>query len=219
MARAAQAPSDFLPHRPRLRGLLHEVAFFIALIGTAALIALAHRPQALLGASVYGASLSTLFGVSALYHRGHWSPRVRRWLRRLDHSAIFVLIAGTWTPLCLMIDRGRSLALSVAWGGATLGVLQAVFCPRARTWLVAAGAVLLGWASVPFLRQIAQVAGTTGTALLVTGGVIYTLGAIVYALRRPDPAPSVFGYHEVFHALVVIAAACHFAVVALITHQ
>jgi hemolysin III len=189
------------------------------LIGTAVLIALAHGPHALLGASVYGASPSTLFGLSALYHRGHWSPRVRRWLRRLDHSAIFVLIAGTWTPLCLMIDRGRSLVLSVAWGGATLGVLQAVFCPRARTWLVAAGAVLLGWASVPFRRQIAQVAGTTGTALLVAGGVIHTLGAIVYALRRPDPAPFVFGYHEVFHALVVIAAACHFAVVALITHQ
>lgn len=205
--------------KPVLRGRLHEIAFFLALIGAAALVERARGPHALLGAGVYGASLSALLGASALYHCGDWSPRADAWLRRLDHSAIFVLIAGTWTPLSLAIERGRGAALSIAWGGAALGIAQAVFFPRAATWLVACGAVALGWASVPFLGQIAQAAGGQGIVLLVAGGLVYTAGAAVYSLRRPDPAPAIFGYHEVFHALVLVAAACHFAVVAQITHR
>src|SRR6266702_3727232 len=160
--------------KPLLRGVSHEIAAFAAALGGFALVRAAPSARAAAGAAVYVATLTTLFAVSAVYHRPTWKPRARALLRRFDHSAIFLLIAGTYTPFCLLLGgRAGLLLLAAAWSGAALGVAQ-----------------------------------------LFAGGLAYTAGAIVYAMRRPDPAPRVFGYHEVFHALVIAAAVCHYAVVA-----
>ena len=201
------------PGKPLLRGVSHELAAGVALGGWILLALVAAPGRARLAANVYGASLVALFVVSALYHRPHWRPRARLLMRRLDHSAIFLLIAGTYTPFCLLLppQTGERL-LAVVWGGATAGVLQSVLWVRAPKPLVAAVYVLLGWVIVPVLPSLRTALGPGAIALLATGGAAYTLGAVVYATRRPDPFPRVFGYHEVFHALVVAAAACHFAV-------
>lgn len=200
--------------KPLLRGVSHEVAAFVALAGIAALARAAPSPRALAAALTYGASLALLFGASALYHRPSWAPAPRRWMRRVDHSAIFLLIAGTYTPFCALLGGTTGLALlAVVWGGALLGILRSVLWVGAPKAVSAALYVLLGWVMLPVLPDLRATAGAGGVALLLAGGLAYTAGAIVYATRRPDPAPRVFGYHEVFHALVVVAAACHFAVV------
>jgi hemolysin III len=201
--------------KPLLRGVSHEIAAGVALAAWIALVALAPSSRSLAAASVYGASLFALFAVSALYHRPTWPPRARLWLRRLDHSAIFLLIAGTYTPFCLVLGgpRGDTL-LAVAWGGATLGILQSVLWVRAPKPLVAVAYVLLGWVILPVMPALAARLGPGSVALLAAGGITYSLGAVVYAARRPDPFPRVFGYHEVFHALVVVAAGLHLAVAA-----
>jgi hemolysin III len=195
--------------------VFHEVAAFAALAGWAGL-ADAAAPEARAAIHVYGASLFALFAVSALYHRPTWSPRARAWMRRLDHSAIFLLIAGTYTPIGPLLGaRGTSL-VAVVWIGAGLGVLQSILWVRAPKPLVALLYVGLGWAVLPVIPALRSTLGAGSLALLGGGGVAYTAGAVVYATRRPDPFPRVFGYHEVFHALVVVAAACHFAVVAAV---
>jgi hemolysin III len=203
------------PEKPLLRGVSHEIAAGVALAAWVGLALLAAPGRPRLAANVYGASLLTLFLVSALYHRPRWGPRARLLMRRLDHSAIFFLIAGTYTPFCLLLPpaTGERL-LAIVWGGAALGVVRAVAWPRAPKALAAALYVLLGWVVVPVLPALRAALGWGSIALLAGGGAAYTLGAVVYATRRPDPAPRVFGYHEVFHALVVAAAACHFAVAA-----
>ncbi len=197
--------------KPLLRGVSHQVAFFVALAGAAALLLLARDRTALTGAAIYGASLATLFGVSALYHRRNWAPAPRTLMRKLDHSAIFVLIAGTFTPFCLALGaHGRALGLSLVWGGALLGIGQSLFWVHAPKWVVAVACVGLAWSMTPLL---ARAADARGLALLLGGGLLYSVGAAIYALKRPDPAPAVFGYHEVFHALVIAGSACHYAAV------
>jgi hemolysin III len=164
---------------------------------------------------VYGATLFALFAVSAVYHRPTWSPRARAWMRRLDHAAIFLLVAGTYTPLCLLLGGGRGMALlAFVWTGAAFGILQAVLFVGAPKPLVVVIYVALGWAVIPVIPALRTVLGTESLLLLAAGGVVYSLGAVVYAVRRPDPYPRVFGYHEVFHAMVIVAAALHFAVAA-----
>jgi hemolysin III len=203
------------PEKPLLRGVSHEIAAGVALAGWIVLAAVAAPGRARLAANVYGASLLTLFLVSALYHRLSWRPTARLLMRRLDHSAIFLLIAGTYTPFCLLLPPATGHALlAVVWGGAAAGVLRALVWPRAPKAFSAVIYVLLGWVIVPVLPSLRATLGTGGLALLLAGGVMYTVGAAVYATRRPDPFPRVFGYHEVFHALVIAAAACHFAVAA-----
>jgi hemolysin III len=204
------APGDLAAPKPLLRGVSHQIAFFVALAGCGALSFLAQGHRAALAAGIYGASLATLFGVSALYHRRHWEPAQRQWMRRLDHSAIFLLIAGTFTPFCLKLQSGRAAALALVWGGCGLGILQSLFWVRAPKPLVAAAAVALSWGMTPILMRSA---GPQGLALLIAGGVLYSFGAAAYALKRPDPAPAVFGYHEIFHAFVIAGSACHFAAV------
>jgi hemolysin III len=205
--------SPAAPEKPLLRGVSHEIAAAVALLGWAAIAALAAPGRAQVAAHVYGASLFTLFLVSALYHRGRWAPRARGVMRRLDHSAIFLLIAGTYTPFCLLLPGGAgSLLLLVVWGCAAAGILQSIVWARAPKPLVAAVYVLFGWIVVPVLPALRGALGSGAIALLAAGGGTYTVGALVYATRRPDPFPRVFGYHEVFHALVIAAAACHFAV-------
>jgi hemolysin III len=200
--------------KPLLRGVSHEIAAFVAAPASLALFAGAKSSSARWGAATYGASLFTLFLVSTIFHRPTWSPRVRSWLARLDGSAIFLLIAGTYTPICLLLGgaEGRAL-LSIAWLGAALGMVLTVAWPLAPKPLMAIIYVLLGWVFAPAAAALRAAMGGRAVLFLIVGGLVYTAGALVYALRRPDPFPRVFGYHEIFHLLVIGGAVCHFFVV------
>jgi len=205
-----------VPFKPLLRGVSHEVGFFLALIAGVGLVAMASGPVAKVGCAIYALSLATLLGVSALYHRPTWSDRARARMRRLDHSAIFVLIAGTYTPLALTLpsDTARTM-LSVAWVGAIIGVARALFWINAPKWVVAVLALTMGWLALLYLPTVGKVAGAPVLWWMAAGGVLYSLGALAYAFRKPDPWPRVFGYHEVFHALVLAAAVCHFVAIVI----
>lgn len=197
--------------KPLLRGVFHEAGFFIAVIAGALLVLAASGTAARLGCAVYGLSLSTLLGISALYHRVNWSAQARQRMRRLDHSAIFVLIAGTYTPLALALEpEAEQRMLTVAWAGALLGVGRALLWVKAPKWLVAALALGMGWLAVMYAMPLQRAAGTAVVVWMGIGGVLYSLGALIYAVKRPDPWPRVLGYHEVFHALVIAAAVAHY---------
>jgi hemolysin III len=202
--------------RPRLRGVIHQWSFLVALAAGAVLVVLAPAGRATAACAVYAAALAGLLGTSALYHRVSWRPQVRAWLRRLDHSMIFVLIAGTYTPFALLVLEGslRVVVLAGVWGGALAGIVLTLVWIGSPRWLTAAAYVALGWFSLIAVPQIVDRAGLGALALLAAGGVAYTAGAVVYARRRPDPRPATFGYHEIFHVLVVVAAAAHFVAVA-----
>jgi hemolysin III len=203
------------PIKPRLRGVSHAYAFFVSLACGVALILFASDGRARLAATIYAAAVSALFGTSALYHTVTWRPRARRWMRRLDHSMIFVLIAGTYTPVALLALKGSlaSTILIVVWAGAAGGVIFKLLWIDAPKWLFAAVYLALGWVSALVFGQLPATIGWLGVAGLAAGGLLYSAGAVVYASGRPDPLPRVFGYHEVFHALVIAAAALHYAVI------
>jgi hemolysin III len=202
--------------KPRLRGVSHEYAFFVSVGCGVALILAASNGRARLAATIYAVAVSALLGTSALYHRVTWRPAARRWMRRLDHSMIFVLIAGTYTPVALLALHGglAEAILIVLWAGALGGVVFKLLWIDAPKWLFAAVYLALGFVTAAIVGELPAAIGWLGLAGLVTGGLLYTLGAIVYATQRPDPAPKVFGYHEVFHALVLAAASLHYAVIA-----
>jgi hemolysin III len=202
--------------KPHLRGVLHRYAFFVSLLTGVALIRVAPDTRAVFAATVYAFSLSALFGVSALYHGVTWSVPVRRWMRRLDHSMIFLLIAGTYTPFGLLVLSGplAVVVLAVVWSGAVVGMGLNMIWIDAPRWFNAIVYSALGWVAIVAFGELASHLGVTGTGLLVLGGILYSAGAAVYALRRPNPAPAVFGYHEVFHALVIAAATAHYVAVA-----
>lgn len=202
--------------KPRLRGVLHQYAFFVALVLGAVLVTAAPGGRERVAAAIYAVSVAGLLGTSALYHRRDWTVRARMWMRRLDHSMIFVLIAGTYTPFALLVLHGglAKAILIVVWAGAALGTVLNLVWVRAPKPVTAAVYLALGWVVVAAMPQMAREIGAVGVGLLAFGGVLYTVGAVVYALRKPNPVPGVFGYHEVFHALVVVAAAAHFAAVA-----
>lgn len=211
-ATAARSPAQ---RRPLLRGKLHEAGFWMSLVAGPVLVGFAPSGTGRIAVAVYALTLSGLLGVSALYHRVTWQPAQRAVMRRLDHAMIFLLIAGTYTPIALVLPPARGLALLlVIWVGALAGVGFQVAWPTAPRMLQAAVYVVLGWTAVAVLPDLARALGAGGLALIVAGGVLYSLGAVVYARRRPDPVPAVFGYHEVFHALVLAAALCHFAALA-----
>jgi hemolysin III len=204
-------------NKPRLRGVSHQWAFFVSVALGAALVVAAPSGQPRLAAAIYALSVATLFGTSALYHRITWvSQTARRWMRRLDHSMIFFLIAGTYTPFALLVLDGdlATVILIVVWAGALAGVLMKLVWIDAPKALVAVTYVMLGWVAVAAFPTMIERLGVTASTLVAVGGLLYTLGALVYAFQRPDPAPSVFGYHEVFHALVILAAALQYAVIA-----
>jgi hemolysin III len=209
--------SDVVRAKPRLRGVSHQWAFFVALVAGAVLVVLAPPGRGTLAATIYAISVVAMFGASALYHRVDWkSVGARRWMRRLDHSMIYVLIAGTYTPFALLVLHGglaRAILITV-WSGAALGIALKMMWPDTPKWLTAAVYVALGWVAVAAFPQLAGELGVGGIALIAGGGVLYTAGAIVYALRRPDPAPAVFGYHEIFHVLVIAAAVLQYVAVA-----
>ena len=204
------------PVKPRLRGVLHEYAFFVSLACGLALILAASDGRARIAAAIYAAALSGLLGTSALYHRVTWRPKARRWMRRLDHSMIFVLIAGTYTPVALIALKGElaSTILIVLWLGALGGVIFKLFWIDAPKWLLAAIYVVLGLVTAAVFGELPASIGWLGVAGLASGGLLYVIGAVVYASGRPNPWPKVFGYHEVFHTLVIAAAALHYAVIA-----
>jgi hemolysin III len=204
--------------KPRLRGVSHELAFFAALGAGAVLVALA-PPGARVAAAVYGVSLATMLGVSALYHRPTWPPGPRVWMRRLDHAAIFVLVAGTYTPFALLLGERGPTVLALACGGALLGILQSLFWVQAPRPLVVCLYVALGWAVAVFWPALHAALGVPALSALVLGGVLHSIGAVVYAARKPDPSPAVFGYHEIFHAFVIAAAVCHFGVVVAVVRS
>jgi hemolysin III len=199
--------------KPLLRGVSHQIACVVALLVGGWLVVWAPTSRGSTAAAIYGASLTTLFGVSALYHRPTWPPAQRAWLRRVDHSAIFILIAGTYTPFCLLLPPEQRRLLWVVWSGAALGVVQSIAWVRAPKVLVAVLYLLLGWCVVPFFHSMREVMTRPEITLMAVGGAAYSAGAVVYALRRPNPWPTVFGYHEIFHALTIVAAACHFRAV------
>jgi hemolysin III len=203
--------------RPRLRGVFHQYAFAAAVAAGTVLVLRAPTPTASIAAAVYAASVCGLFGVSALYHRITWTASVRRRLRQLDHAMIFLLIAGTYTPVGLLVLEGplAVVVLGVVWSGAVVGVALHLGWRHAPSWVGVVVYVALGWVAVVAVPQLIQHLGGAGTALLLGGGLAYTAGAVVYARRRPSPVPAVFGYHEVFHLLVVLGVAAHFAAVTL----
>lgn len=203
--------------RPAFRGVLHQIGFFVSVVAGSALLAFAPTPRAWVGVAIYAASLSALLGTSAVYHRGTWSVPTRRWIGRLDHSMINVLIAGTFTPFGLVVVSGdlAGILLWTMWTGASVGIAVNLLWFDAPRWLSATLYVVLGWVAAAAAPQVVEHAGWTVGVLLVVGGVLYSVGALVYARRRPDPVPASFGYHEVFHTLVLAGAALHFGAVAL----
>jgi hemolysin III len=206
--------------KPLLRGHFHQAGFFFALGACVMLISESHGLRAQLAMTVYSLSLVGMFGISALYHRPNWNPRGRVWMKRLDHAAIFVLIAGTGTPLALlgMPEESGIHFLLILWTVAALGVIQSLFWVRAPKWLSAIFYVIMGWLALPYLPEFRQALQPGSVPCLLIGGLIYTLGAVVYAVRKPNPWPKVFGYHEIFHFLTIIAAAFHFVAIARLSH-
>jgi hemolysin III len=202
--------------KPLLRGVSHQYAFFAAVVLAVVLVAAAPHDRARVALSVFGVCLAMMFGVSALYHRIDWQPAARRRMRRLDHAAIYLLIAGTYTPFGLLVLHGTlaMVLLAVVWIGAAVAIALKLAWTDGPKWVAASLGISLGWVGALAGPQMVDAVGWSGFGLLLLGGVFYTCGALVYALRRPDPVPHVFGYHELFHALVIVAAACKYAVIA-----
>lgn len=210
-------PDSPVPARqkPLLRGVSHQLAFYVALVAGGALTALAPAGRPTLAAAVYSTCLAGMLGISAAYHRPTWNPVQRQRMRRLDHAGIYLQIAGTYTPICMLAvpaPAGDRL-LGLVWAGALLGIVKSVLWVHAPKPLSALLYVLLGWAVVAEWSAVRAGIHDRGVTLLLVGGVLYTLGAVIYARKGPDPWPTVFGYHEIFHVLVILAAACHYAVV------
>lgn len=206
--------------KPGMRGWLHAGAFPVVLVGGIVLVALSGSIRAGVACSVFAMSAMLLFGTSAVYHRGNWGPRGEAVLRRLDHANIFLIIAGTCTPLAVvLLPSGQQLVLlSMVWAGALAGTAFRVLWIGAPRWLYTPCYIALGWVPVFYMADFARTGGATVVALIVTGGLLYTLGGIVYGLKRPNPSPRWFGFHEVFHTLTIAAFAAHYTAITLAVH-
>ncbi len=215
MSGSTAIAEQHLPARPRLRGVLHEAGFFAACAVGGVLVSVVDGRR-LVGAAAFAASAAAMLGASALYHRVNWGPRARLWMRRVDHAGIYLLIAGTYTAVGLLGLQGslQRVVLGVVWGGAGAAILTKLCWVAAPKWLSVVTAVALGWVGIIAMPQLLRTTGPAAVALLAAGGLAYTVGALVYARRRPDPAPAVFGYHEVFHALTLVALSCQYVAIA-----
>jgi hemolysin III len=202
--------------RPVLRGVLHELAFSVSLVVGTLLIVGADGELRHTVAAVFAGSVAYCFGASALYHRVSWKPRLRSWMRRVDHAGVYLLIAGTYTPVGLLVlaHTWRVVVLAVVWAGSAAAIMLRFVWAQAPKWLSVLIGITLGWMIVAALPQLAAHLNPAALVLLGVGGLAYTAGAIIYVRRRPDPAPAVFGYHELFHTLTVLAAACQYVAIA-----
>jgi hemolysin III len=203
--------------KPLLRGWIHAGTFPLVLAAGVVLVALAPNGRSRIGAIIFATTAALLFGTSAVYHRGNWSESVRGLLKRMDHSNIFLIIAGTYTPFALLLlppNQTRSLLL-IAWIGAIGGVLFRVFWVGAPRWLYTPIYVALGWVAVFYLKPLYEAGGAAVVVLIAIGGLLYTLGAVVYGIKRPNPSPRWFGFHEIFHVLTVAAFVVHYIAVSM----
>ncbi|MGH3368817.1 MAG: PAQR family membrane homeostasis protein TrhA [Nocardioidaceae bacterium] len=207
--------------KPRLRGWLHAATAPLTLAAGVVLIALSPNAATRIGSAIFAASALVLFTVSAIYHRGTWSPRVWAFLRRFDHANIFLLIAGSYTPFTLLLleGRDRTVLLTLVWVGAALGVLFRIFWTDAPRWLYVPIYVAVGWAAVFYFGDFVRNGGTAVVALIAVGGGLYTIGGIVYGVQRPNPSPAWFGFHEVFHTLTILAFFTHYIGVSIATYS
>ena len=201
--------------KPKLRGVFHELAFYAAAAVGVILIVTAEPGRARTAGAIFASCVAFCFGASAIYHRPTWQPRARSWFARLDHAGVYLLIAGTYAPFGLIVmSKGWAVpVLAVVWGGALLAIMLKLFWVQAPKWLSAAIGLSLGWVAASAFSQLLKLP-MTALLLVATGGLLYTAGAIVYARRRPNPYPAVFGYHELFHVLTIAAAACQYVAVA-----
>jgi hemolysin III len=207
--------------KPKLRGWLHAGTFPAALIAGLVLVALGTTVSARIAAAVYALTSVLLFGTSAIYHRGHWSPTMEVVLRRFDHANIYLIIAGTYTPFVILVLHGpmRTGLLLAIWIGAAAGVAFRVVWLSAPRWLYTALYVLLGWVAVLFIPQFLHGAGVAPLVLVLAGGLLYSAGGLVYGLKRPDPSPRWFGFHEVFHALTIAAYIAQYIAVSFVVYN
>ncbi len=207
--------------KPRLRGWLHAATWPLAFFGFLVLLVVADNIKVRVGVAVFMVSALLLFGTSAIYHTGRWSDAAKARLKRLDHANIFVLIAGSYTPFSLLLldTKDAVMLLSIVWGGTVLGVLFRVFWIGAPRWLYVPIYIGLGWAAVFWLPEFKENGSTAVLVLLATGGALYTLGAIVYGFKKPDPWPAWYGFHEVFHTLTIAAFIVHYIGVSLLAYQ
>jgi hemolysin III len=207
--------------KPKLRGWLHAGAFPLVVAAGIVLVALAGTPRARIAAGIFGLTAALLFGTSALFHRGKWSPRAFRILRRFDHANIFLIIAGSYTPFAvLMLPEGRARTLLwIVWIGALAGIAFRVFWIGAPRWLYTPVYVALGWVAVFYLPEFFRGGGVAVAVLILVGGVLYSIGALIYGLKRPNPSPRWFGFHEVFHALTVAAFVVHYVAVSIAVYS
>jgi hemolysin III len=206
--------------KPRLRGWLHAGMVPLTVAAGIVLIALAPTTTARIAAAVFSVTAWLLFGTSAVYHRGNWSPRVAGVLKRLDHSNIFLIIAGSYTPFALLLpgDQARTM-LTIVWVGAIAGVLFRVLWVHAPRWLYTPVYVAMGWVAVFYIGPLLQHGGPVIVALIAVGGLLYTLGAVVYGIKRPNPSPRWFGFHEIFHSLTVAAFAAHYVAASMTVYS
>ncbi len=213
---AAAVGSEQVLGRPLLRGVFHQVAFSISLVVGTLLIVGADGTRRHVAAAVFAGAVAACFGSSALYHRITWTPRRRLWMRRVDHAGVYLLIAGTYTPVCLLVLTGawRWTVAAIVWAGAGAATVLKFVWVAAPKWLAAVIGIALGWTGVVVFPLLVTRLDPAAVALLGVGGLVYTAGAIIYARRRPDPVPAVFGYHELFHVLTLIAVSCQYVAIA-----
>jgi len=201
--------------KPKLRGVFHEAGFYAALAAGAAMVVTADPGRSRAAALIFSSCVAVCFGASALYHRPTWTPRARAWPARLDHAGIYLLIAGSYAPfgLLVMSPTWAVTVLAIVWSGALVAILLKACWLRAPKWLSAVNGLVLGWVGVAAFGQMLKLP-TPALVLVIASGLLYSAGAVVYALRRPDPVPTVFGYHELFHVLTVLAVAAEYVAIA-----
>lgn len=201
--------------KPMIRGYITQAAFIIALIACAMLIYHSQGARALTANIIYSFSLIGMYCVSSLYHSHTWNHQNYLLLKRIDHATIFVLIAGTTTPICLLSLQGNAgwLLLSISWLIAVIGIFKTIFWTHGPKWIRTLLYIMMGWVAIFFLPELKASLGLENMWLIITGGILYTLGALIYAFKHPNPFPKIFGYHELFHVFVVTASACHFFVI------
>jgi hemolysin III len=201
--------------KPKLRGYIHQEAFFVAMGASILLIAKSTGERAIVASVIYSAGLLFLFGCSAIYHRFHWQPKMRSFIQRFDHSAIFIFIASTTTPVAMFAlppEMGHRLLITI-WTAAFIGTVQSILWVGVPKWVMALLCVITGWLSFPYMAEFGKVLSPGKISLLISGGVIYSVGAIFYAMKKPSLWPNYFGYHELFHLCTIVAASFHFSVI------